>query len=114
MMPRYFFDIADGDKSGHDDEGLNFPDIKAARAGALQALGEIARDELPDGDRRISVCPSGTRRGKFCLRRPWRCELALLHRNRSNKALSAGFAFSLHRAYICRITDRGFALGVGG
>ena len=50
MMPRYFFDIADGDKSGHDDEGLNFPDIKAARAGALQALGEIARDELPDGD----------------------------------------------------------------
>ena len=52
MMPRYFFDIADGDNSGHDDEGLNFSDLKAARAGALRALGEIARDELPDGDRR--------------------------------------------------------------
>jgi hypothetical protein len=51
-MPRFFFDIADGPKSETDDEGLEFPDLKAARESALETLGEIARDELPDGDRR--------------------------------------------------------------
>ena len=51
-MPRYYFDISDGPETGVDDEGVEFPDIGAARATALRTLGEIARDELPDGDRR--------------------------------------------------------------
>ena len=51
-MPHYYFDIADGDKSRHDDEGFEFRDLKAARTDALRTLGEIARDELPDGDER--------------------------------------------------------------
>jgi hypothetical protein len=51
-MPRFFFDIADGPETGVDDEGLEFPDLESARANALATLGEIARDELPDGDHR--------------------------------------------------------------
>jgi predicted regulator of Ras-like GTPase activity (Roadblock/LC7/MglB family) len=51
-MPRFYFDITDGPKTGRDDEGLEFRDLKAARAAALATLGEIAKDELPDGDRR--------------------------------------------------------------
>jgi hypothetical protein len=67
-MPRYFFDIADGDESGTDGEGLEFLNLEAARANALAALGEIARDELPDGDRRdfgISIRDDG---GKVLLK----------------------------------------------
>ena len=61
-MPRFYFDIADGPETGIDDVGLEFPNLEAARANALAALGEIARDELPDGDRRdfqISIRDEG-------------------------------------------------------
>lgn len=51
-MPRYYFDIIDGHESGEDAEGLELPDLEAARDKALATLGEIARDELPDGDNR--------------------------------------------------------------
>jgi hypothetical protein len=61
-MPRYYFDIADGAPSGTDDIGLDFPNFQAARENALATLGEIARDELPDGDERdfqISIRDEG-------------------------------------------------------
>jgi len=51
-MPRYYFDYLDGPKSAPDEEGKELPDLAAARAEALQTLGLIAKDELPDGDRR--------------------------------------------------------------
>jgi hypothetical protein len=51
-MPRFYFDISDGSEIGRDDEGLEFPSLEAARSAALATLGEIARDELPDGDSR--------------------------------------------------------------
>ncbi len=46
-MPRYFFPTWDGDRFHPDDEGLAFPALDEARAGALQSLGESARDILP-------------------------------------------------------------------
>jgi hypothetical protein len=61
-MPRYYFDIADGPESSRDEEGLELPNLEAARTQALATLGEIARDEFPDGDRRdfsISIRDGG-------------------------------------------------------
>ena len=61
-MPRFYFDISDGPEIGRDEEGLEFPNLAKARSAALATLGEIARDELPDGDRRdfkISIRDEG-------------------------------------------------------
>ena len=51
-MPHYFFDTDDGDRSQRDEEGLDLPDAQAARTAALEALPDMVRDTLPDGDRR--------------------------------------------------------------
>jgi hypothetical protein len=46
-MPRYFFNIRDGYDVDEDDEGIELPDIEAARAEALATVEEL-RDELAD------------------------------------------------------------------
>ena len=51
-MPRYFFDVVDGLRSTPDPQGTEFANLEAAREEALATLGEIAKDELPDGDHR--------------------------------------------------------------
>lgn len=51
-MPRYFFDSDDGDLHVIDDEGQEALDAAAARDLALSLLPHMARDKLPDGDRR--------------------------------------------------------------
>jgi hypothetical protein len=51
-MPRFFFDIDDGDRTYRDDEGLNFSNAKSARDNAVSALPDIARDAMPDEERR--------------------------------------------------------------
>ena len=51
-MPRYYFDTNDGDEQQKDDTGLDWADRQAARLAAMDALPDIARDVLPDGDRR--------------------------------------------------------------
>jgi len=56
-MPRYFIDTSDGDRSLRDEEGIELADDAAARLSALDALPDMARDVIPDGDeRRLSVC----------------------------------------------------------
>ena len=54
-MRRFYFDIADTGRLTRDEEGLEFSDRQEARQQALATLGEIARDELPDGDHREFV-----------------------------------------------------------
>lgn len=54
-MPRYFFDIHDGERFTPDDTGLEFPDARAARDKAVSALPDIARDLMPDGQKRVFV-----------------------------------------------------------
>jgi hypothetical protein len=44
-MPRYFFNIRDGYDVDEDDEGVELPDIEAARAEAIATVKEL-RDEL--------------------------------------------------------------------
>jgi hypothetical protein len=46
QMKRYFFDIRDGDQLAVDDEGLELPDVEAAKEEAARALADIARDEV--------------------------------------------------------------------
>ena len=49
-MPRYYFDILDGDQQTRDDEGLVLANAEAARREAIASLLDLARDELPEGD----------------------------------------------------------------
>ncbi|TNC05117.1 hypothetical protein FF100_36125 [Methylobacterium terricola] len=51
-MARYFIDTDDDDLAIRDDEGIEFPDIQAARDAAHMALPDMARQKMPDGDRR--------------------------------------------------------------
>lgn len=51
-MPRYFIDSSDGDYTDIDKEGIELADDVAARRVALDALPDMARDKLPDGDER--------------------------------------------------------------
>ena len=46
-MPRYFFNIRDGHDVDEDEEGVELPDLDAAKAEALATVEEL-RDELAD------------------------------------------------------------------
>lgn len=50
-MQRYFIDTNDGDHPCRDEDGYEVPDAEAARRMALDALPDMARERLPDGDR---------------------------------------------------------------
>ena len=52
-MPRYFFDVFDGDKLLRDEIGIELAGLEDVRTAAIEALPDIARDVLPDGDRRL-------------------------------------------------------------
>jgi hypothetical protein len=54
-MPRFYFDVREGDKFVHDAEGEDRSDIEAARAEAIKALLGIARDHLSQDSARVSV-----------------------------------------------------------
>lgn len=51
-MPRYYFDTRDDDLFIEDDEGLDLPDLDAARAQAAKGLAEMAIDVLPSSIQR--------------------------------------------------------------
>jgi hypothetical protein len=49
VMPRFYFDIFDGQNWIRDAEGIECPSVRAAMEQAKSALPDLARDELPDG-----------------------------------------------------------------
>ncbi|RZI60874.1 MAG: hypothetical protein EOP94_01240 [Zymomonas sp.] len=51
-MPRFFIDTTDDDLFVKDAEGAEYPDLDAAKAAAVAALPDMAREKLPDGDAR--------------------------------------------------------------
>lgn len=51
-MPRFFFDIHDGEKFTPDRKGLELEGLEAAKDEAKKALPDIVKEEMPDGDRR--------------------------------------------------------------
>ena len=54
-MPRYHFDIHDGVRFTMDETGVELDGLKAARQEAARMLGELAREILPEGERRDAV-----------------------------------------------------------
>ena len=45
-MPRYYFNLRDGDEFIPDDEGIEFPAIQGARDEAFRGLADCARDAI--------------------------------------------------------------------
>jgi hypothetical protein len=54
-VPRYFFDVHDGDTNSPDDEGLELGGLDEAQSEAVRTLPEVAKDILPDGAAREFV-----------------------------------------------------------
>lgn len=55
-MPRYYFDIDDGERHSADGIGTDLPDREAVRREATGILPDVAREELPDGNERVFSC----------------------------------------------------------
>lgn len=62
-MPRYFIDTDDGDRLHQDHTGHVLPDTEAARKTALDALPDMARDKIPDGDTRTITATARDEQG---------------------------------------------------
>jgi hypothetical protein len=45
-MPRYYFDVQDGERQCRDDLGDEFPDLTAAETEAISTAVELARESL--------------------------------------------------------------------
>jgi hypothetical protein len=52
-MPRFFFDIHDGQDFTADDAGTDCADEEDARKEAIRVLPQIAKDTVPNGDYRL-------------------------------------------------------------
>lgn len=54
-MSKCYIHTDDGDEAYRDSKGFEFADLEDARRAALSALPDMARDVIPDGDRRTFV-----------------------------------------------------------
>jgi hypothetical protein len=66
-MPRYYFDVDDGTGLTLDPHGIECGSLDAMRYAAVDALPDIARDELPDGDNRTMTVKVRDLAGKYLL-----------------------------------------------
>jgi hypothetical protein len=73
-MPRFFFDIHDGEDFTPDRQGLELDGLEAAKAEAKKTLPEIVKDEMPDGDRRDFTVTVKNEAGQIV----WRVTLSLV------------------------------------
>ena len=64
-MPLFFFDIHDGVTYTRDSEGSDLPDEETARREAQGVLPDIARDKLPDGERRDFIVDLRNADGRY-------------------------------------------------
>ena len=54
-MPRFYFDIRDGESFVPDEDGLEFPTINEARDDASRTLGQMMKEAMPDGGRNLVI-----------------------------------------------------------
>ena len=54
-MPRYYFDVHQGDKVTHDDTGLELDGVETVREELAKGLCDLIHDLLPDGDQTGAV-----------------------------------------------------------
>ncbi len=66
-MPRFYIDTSDQARFVHDQEGLEFEDVEAAKDAAVDALPDMARDVLPDGDSRTFIAVVRDEKGRTLL-----------------------------------------------
>jgi hypothetical protein len=52
-VPRYYFDVHDGDTFIADDEGAELADFESAQTDAARLLGELVLNALPGSQRRV-------------------------------------------------------------
>jgi hypothetical protein len=50
-MPRFYFDVRDGENFTRDNEGLDFDGIRQAQTEAARMLAEMMKEAMPDGSR---------------------------------------------------------------
>ncbi len=51
-MPRFYFDVREGQLFVHDQDGLEFPSLDEAEQEAIEAAASIGKDRLPRSDTR--------------------------------------------------------------
>ena len=73
-MPRFFFDVHDGEDFAPDRQGVDLDDLDAAKDEARKALRDIIWDELPVGDRRDFTVDVKNTAGEIV----WRVTLSLV------------------------------------
>ena len=73
-MPRFFFDIHDGEEFTPDRQGLDLDSLEAAKDEARKALPDIVKDEMPDGDQRDFTVDVKDAAGQIV----WRVTLSLV------------------------------------
>ena len=67
-MPRFYFDVRDGENISRDDKGLDFPSLERAQHQAAQALGEWVRFASPSGTGRQMTVEIRDEAGKLLVR----------------------------------------------
>ena len=67
-MPRFFFDVSDGDTFVRDEVGLELRDLDQVRTEAIDALPDIAREALPDGDETLFAVEARDEGGRVVFR----------------------------------------------
>jgi hypothetical protein len=73
-MPRFFFDIHDGEDFTPDREGVELEGLAAAKEEAKKTLSDIVKDEMPEGDRRDFTVDVKNAAGQIV----WRVTLSLV------------------------------------
>lgn len=90
-MEKFYFDLYDGDNFTRDAYGFDLENKEAARIEAIAVLPDLAREALPDGDRRDFVVDVRTSDGEVV----YTATLTLIGRwlkglNRSPEAMRSG------------------------
>jgi hypothetical protein len=81
ILPRFYFDTFDGDRTNADSEGIECSSHKQVRYQAIDALPDMAREVLPDGPNRTFSVEVRDEVGTVVFRATLRLESGWLDQN---------------------------------